>query len=199
MALVSFLARPKPKIPFPGLSLIQNQTETLVTHGAVFIELDFLSVSQYSKWTKIEKKTDLANIWPHVWSITYHKLASFFPFFAFSLRLTCCRCLAKNAKKKKKKKKENEWKKNDTEKTIYSEEKKKKLLTDPDGEERKESQNKRSNLVIFLYYFYRIFLFRIPVSHVMYLSLTFLVKNFPLSFSIVLFFVFARSINCCFN
>ena len=161
MALVSILARPKPKIPFPGLSLIQNQTETLVTHATVFIELDFISVSQYSKLTKIEKKTDLANIWPRVWSITYHKLASLFPFFAFSLRLTCCRCLAKNAKKKEKeKKKENERKKNDTEKTIHSEELKKKLLTDPDGEERKESQNKRSNLVNFLYYFYRIFLSR---------------------------------------
>ena len=49
MALVSFLAWPTPKIPFPGLSLIQNQTETLVTQAAVFIELDFISVSQYSK------------------------------------------------------------------------------------------------------------------------------------------------------
>ena len=56
MALVSFLARPKPKIQLPGLSLIQNQTETLVTQAAVFIELDFISVSQYSKLTKIEKK-----------------------------------------------------------------------------------------------------------------------------------------------
>ena len=56
MALVSFLARPTPKIPFPGLSLIQNQTETLVTQAAVFIELDFISVSQYSKLTKKKKK-----------------------------------------------------------------------------------------------------------------------------------------------
>ena len=62
MALVSFLVRPTPKIQFPGLSFIQNQTETLVTQAAVFIELDFISVSQYSKLTKIEKKTDLANI-----------------------------------------------------------------------------------------------------------------------------------------
>ena len=29
--LVSFLARPKPKIPFHGLSLLRNQTETLTT------------------------------------------------------------------------------------------------------------------------------------------------------------------------
>ena len=57
MALVSFLARPTPKIPFPGLSqLIQNQTETLVKQAAVFIALDFISVSQYSKLTKKEKK-----------------------------------------------------------------------------------------------------------------------------------------------
>ena len=56
MALVSFLGRPTPKIQFPGLSLIQNQTETLVTPATAFIELDFLSVSQYSKLTKIEKK-----------------------------------------------------------------------------------------------------------------------------------------------
>ena len=52
----------KTEIPFPGLSLIQNQTETLVTQAAVFVELDFISVSQCSKLTKIEKKTDLANI-----------------------------------------------------------------------------------------------------------------------------------------
>ena len=29
LALVSFLARPKPRIPFLGLSLLRNQTETL--------------------------------------------------------------------------------------------------------------------------------------------------------------------------
>ena len=29
--LVSFLARPKPRIPFLGLSLLRNQTETLAT------------------------------------------------------------------------------------------------------------------------------------------------------------------------
>ena len=28
LALVSFLARPKPRIPFLGLSLLRNQTET---------------------------------------------------------------------------------------------------------------------------------------------------------------------------
>ena len=31
LALVSFLARPKPRIPFLGLSLLRNQTETLAT------------------------------------------------------------------------------------------------------------------------------------------------------------------------
>ena len=34
LALVSFLARSKPKIPFPGLSLHQNQTETLATQAS---------------------------------------------------------------------------------------------------------------------------------------------------------------------
>ena len=32
-ALVSFLARPKPRIPFLGLSLLRNQTETLATQA----------------------------------------------------------------------------------------------------------------------------------------------------------------------
>ena len=33
LALVSFLARPKPRIPFLGLSLLRNQTETLATQA----------------------------------------------------------------------------------------------------------------------------------------------------------------------
>ena len=33
LALVSFLARPKPRIPFHGLSLLRNQTETLATQA----------------------------------------------------------------------------------------------------------------------------------------------------------------------
>ena len=33
LALVSFLARPKPKIPFLGLSLLRNSTETLATQA----------------------------------------------------------------------------------------------------------------------------------------------------------------------
>ena len=33
LALVSFLARPKPRIPFLGLFLLRNQTETLVTQA----------------------------------------------------------------------------------------------------------------------------------------------------------------------
>ena len=32
-ALVSFLTRPKPRIPFFGHSLLQNQTETLATQA----------------------------------------------------------------------------------------------------------------------------------------------------------------------
>ena len=32
-ALVSFLARSKPKVPFPGFSLLRNQTETLPTQA----------------------------------------------------------------------------------------------------------------------------------------------------------------------
>ena len=37
LALVSFLARPKPKIPFLGLSLLPNQTETLATQAIFFL------------------------------------------------------------------------------------------------------------------------------------------------------------------
>ena len=33
LALVSFLARPKPRIPILGLSLLQNQTEMLATQA----------------------------------------------------------------------------------------------------------------------------------------------------------------------
>ena len=33
LALVSFLARPKPRIPFLGLSLLRNSTETLATQA----------------------------------------------------------------------------------------------------------------------------------------------------------------------
>ena len=36
LALVPFFARPKPKVPFLGLSLLRNQTETLATQ-ATFI------------------------------------------------------------------------------------------------------------------------------------------------------------------
>ena len=35
MALVSFLVRPKPRIPFLGLSLLRNQTKTLSTQATV--------------------------------------------------------------------------------------------------------------------------------------------------------------------
>ena len=35
LALVSFLARSKPKIPFLGLSLLRNQTDTLATKASV--------------------------------------------------------------------------------------------------------------------------------------------------------------------
>ena len=41
LALVSFLARPKPRIPFLGLSLLRNQTETLAIGNS-------LSLSQMS-------------------------------------------------------------------------------------------------------------------------------------------------------
>ena len=34
LALVSFLALPKPRIPFLGLSLLRNQTETLATQAS---------------------------------------------------------------------------------------------------------------------------------------------------------------------
>ena len=35
LALVSFLTRPKPKIPFLGLSLLRNQKETLATQATI--------------------------------------------------------------------------------------------------------------------------------------------------------------------
>ena len=38
-ALVSFLARPKPRIPFLGLSLLRNQTETLATQASHYVNV----------------------------------------------------------------------------------------------------------------------------------------------------------------
>ena len=38
LALVSFLARPKPRIPFLGLSLLRNQTKTLATQAIVLFD-----------------------------------------------------------------------------------------------------------------------------------------------------------------
>ena len=45
LAIASFLARPNPKIPFLGLSLLRNQTETLATQatGAWMINLPLLT------------------------------------------------------------------------------------------------------------------------------------------------------------
>ena len=41
LALVSFLAQPKPRIPFLGLSLLRNQTETLATQAKISQEAFF--------------------------------------------------------------------------------------------------------------------------------------------------------------
>ena len=41
LALVSFLARPKPRIPFLDLSLPQNQTETLATQARIRLSHPF--------------------------------------------------------------------------------------------------------------------------------------------------------------
>ena len=43
LALVSFLARPNPRIPFPGLSLLRNQTETLATQARRPLFFSFLT------------------------------------------------------------------------------------------------------------------------------------------------------------
>ena len=37
LALVSFLARPKPRIPFLRVSLLRNQTETLATQATLYV------------------------------------------------------------------------------------------------------------------------------------------------------------------
>ena len=42
-ALVSFLARSKPKISFIGLSLLRNQTETLATQARLVMTQLFLA------------------------------------------------------------------------------------------------------------------------------------------------------------
>ena len=44
MALVSFLARPNPRIPFLGLSLLRNQTETLATQARLLRITDYVLI-----------------------------------------------------------------------------------------------------------------------------------------------------------
>ena len=54
LALVSFLARPKPRIPFLGLSLLRNQTETLATQAMSWnlsqISRVIISRGAYQSW-----------------------------------------------------------------------------------------------------------------------------------------------------
>ena len=54
MALVSFLARPKPRIPFLGLSLLRNQTETLAMQASYHTSLDHTNrVRNKQKWNDV--------------------------------------------------------------------------------------------------------------------------------------------------
>ena len=48
IALVSFLARPKPRIPFLGLSLLRNQAKTLSTQATVLDDHLHLTHSSFS-------------------------------------------------------------------------------------------------------------------------------------------------------
>ena len=50
MALVSFLVRPKPRIPFLGLSLLRNQTKTLSTQATVLDDHLHLVDSSFSPY-----------------------------------------------------------------------------------------------------------------------------------------------------
>ena len=49
LALVSFLARPKPRIPFLGLSLLRNQTEKLATQAKTPVSPRFLPLGMPPK------------------------------------------------------------------------------------------------------------------------------------------------------
>ena len=68
LALVSFLARPKPRIPFLGLSLLRNQTETLATQATgalvlrIFCCLRARARSPHDIWRKGETACSL---WKH--------------------------------------------------------------------------------------------------------------------------------------
>ena len=54
LALVSFLAGPKPRIPFLGLSLLRNQTETLATQASYHTSLDHTNrVRNKQKWNDV--------------------------------------------------------------------------------------------------------------------------------------------------
>ena len=50
MALVSFLVRPKPRIPFLGLSLLRNQTKTLSTQATVLDDHLHLADGSFSPY-----------------------------------------------------------------------------------------------------------------------------------------------------
>ena len=58
LALVSFLARSKPKVPFLGLSLLRNQTETLATQANTSFSLTCLVTIQISRntWKFLHEK-----------------------------------------------------------------------------------------------------------------------------------------------
>ena len=53
LALVSFLARPKPRIPFLGLSLLRNQTETLLLCIENFVTGSSLSLIKNKAQTAV--------------------------------------------------------------------------------------------------------------------------------------------------
>ena len=56
MAVVSFLARPKPRIPFLGLSLLRNQTETLATQAKISLNEQYYVLNQEKRNDHTDEK-----------------------------------------------------------------------------------------------------------------------------------------------
>ena len=53
LALVSFLARSKPKVPFLSISLLRNQTEALATQATADFETASKGKRKYKPGTKL--------------------------------------------------------------------------------------------------------------------------------------------------
>ena len=72
LALVSFLARPKPRIPFHGLSLLRNQTETLATQAKLNLNFTIGLIQPNNNETCFLKDYHISDpLWIYMYNTPY--------------------------------------------------------------------------------------------------------------------------------